>query len=71
MATKLLGEYLLAKHKVRAEQLKQALDQQQQLIRDGRSPLIGTILVAMGAISERELVYALQEQANDRKRMRA
>ena len=69
MATRLLGQYLLAKHKVRAEQLWSALQEQERIVKQGRSARLGTILVAMGAISERELVYTLQEQLNDRKRM--
>ncbi len=69
MEKKLLGEYLIAEKLVTKKQLESALERQAQNIKGGHAPLLGTVLVEMGAIEERALVPILQRQALDRKAM--
>ncbi len=67
MEKKLLGEYLITDQLRTKKQLQNALEMQAAQNKGGRMPLIGTILVNMGALSERELTVALRRQEIDRK----
>ncbi len=63
---KLIGEYLIAEKKITPEQLQRALEAQANSIQGGRMPLLGTVLVEMGAVEERALAEALVRQERDR-----
>ncbi len=63
---RLIGEYLVAEKKITPEQLQQALEIQAGSTKGGHMPLLGTILVEMGAVEERDLTAALERQARDR-----
>ncbi len=67
MEKKLIGEYLLADKKITDAQLQTALELQANSISGGKMPLLGTVLVEMGALPERELTAALQQQERDRR----
>ncbi len=66
---KLIGEYLLAEKKITPDQLQRALETQANSIQGGHMPLLGTILVEMGAVEERDLTAALERQARDRREL--
>ncbi len=66
---KLIGEYLLAEKKITDAQLQTALELQANSISGGKMPLLGTILVEMGALSERDLTASLAEQERDRREL--
>ncbi len=63
---KLSGEYLVAEGKITPVQLQKALEIQANSIVGGHMPLIGTVLVQMKAVEERDLVKTLERQAADR-----
>ena len=63
---KLIGEYLIAEKKITPDQLQKALETQANSIQGGRMPLLGTVLVEMGALQERALTEALERQERDR-----
>ncbi len=65
MEKKLIGEYLLAAKKITDAQLQTALELQANSISGGKMPLLGTILVKMGALPERDLMASLEEQEKD------
>ncbi len=67
MEKKLIGEYLVADGKITHEQLQTALERQANSMSGGRMPLLGTVLVEMGAVQERELTAELEKQERDRK----
>ncbi len=67
MEKKLIGEYMLAAKKITDAQLQTALELQANSISGGKMPLLGTILVEMGALSERDLTASLEEQEKDRR----
>ncbi len=68
---KLIGEYLIADNRITPEQLQKALELQANSIQGGRMPLLGTVLVQMGALHQHDLAFALEAQARDRMRVRA
>ncbi len=67
MEKKLIGEYLIAEGKITNDQLQKALEMQANSISGGRMPLLGTVLVEMGAISERDLTATLEQQERDKR----
>ncbi len=67
MEPKLIGEYLLAEKKITNDQLQAALERQANSIQGGHMPLLGTILVEMGAVSDHDLAAALEKQERDRR----
>ncbi len=67
MEKKLIGEYLLAANKITDAQLQTALELQANSISGGKMPLLGTILVQMGTLSDRDLTTSLEEQEKDRR----
>jgi hypothetical protein len=68
---KLIGEYLIAESRIRPDQLQRALKIQANATRGGRRPLLGTVLVLMGAINQQDLAFTLEEQERERMRIRA
>jgi hypothetical protein len=68
---KMIGEYLTAEKKITPEQLQKALQLQANSIQSGRMPLIGTVLVQMGALNDQDLAFALEAQERDRMRVSA
>ncbi len=64
---KLIGEYLIGEKKITPGQLQNALEIQANSIRGGKMPLLGTILVELGAVEERDLAETLARQERDRK----
>ncbi len=71
MENKLIGAYLIDDRKITPAQLRNALIQQSQQRHGGHLPLIGTVLVGMGAIRSDDLTFALAEQERDRMRVSA
>ncbi len=71
MNMKKIGEYLIERNLISRAQLEQALETQAGRIEGGHMPLIGTILVEMGAVNEHDLNFALAEQERDRMRVPA
>ncbi len=65
---KLFGEYLIEDNLITRDQLQRALGIQSAIRQGRRFPLIGTVLVGMGAITSRDLNVAIQEQQRDRLR---
>ncbi len=63
---KLIGEYLIAEKKITPDQLQSALEIQANSIQGGRMPLLGTILVELGAVDERDLTETLARQERER-----
>ncbi len=66
MDRKLLGQYLMDDHKVTERQIQNALELQAMSLHGGNTPLIGTVLVAMGVANEQDVTSALQRQERDR-----
>ncbi len=71
MEKKLIGTYLLEQKLVTRDQLEKALEMQANQIVGGHMPLIGTILLEMGALNEQDLAFALAKQERDRMRVPA
>jgi len=71
MDKKLIGEYLIDSALITPEQLQQALELQAARTARGKMPLIGTILIEIGAVNAQDLVFALAEQERDRMRVNA
>lgn len=69
MDKKLIGEYLEAERLINENQLRKALETQASMLNGGTAPLLGTILVQMGAVSEQDVTFALEKQERDRMRM--
>ncbi len=69
MDKKLIGQYLIADNLITPGQLKQALELQATRIERGKMPLIGTVLIEMGAVNAQDLAFALAEQERDRMRV--
>ncbi|MCL4395898.1 MAG: hypothetical protein M1482_14025 [Chloroflexi bacterium] len=68
MENRLIGSYLVNEGVITREQLDEALVAQAE--HKGTSmPLIGTVLLKMGAINEDDLTFALAEQERDRMRV--
>ncbi len=66
MEKKMIGQYLIEQKLVTPAQLERALAMQANQIVGGHMPLIGTILIEMGAVKEQDLAFALAEQERDR-----
>jgi hypothetical protein len=69
MKEKLIGEYLIAEKRITPNQLEQALETQANRLQGGQAPLIGNILLEMGAVNENDITFALDQQERDRMRM--
>ena len=69
MDKQLIGDYLIHDGLVKPDQLAKALEVQASRIERGRMPLIGTVLVEMGAVNEQDLTFALEEQERERMRV--
>ncbi len=67
---KLLGQYLMDDHKISDGQIQKALEIQANSLQGGNTPLLGTVLVQMGAVKEQDVTQALQRQSDDRNSMR-
>ncbi len=67
MDRKLLGQYLMDNHKVTERQIQNALELQAMSLQGGNTPLIGTVLVAMGVANEQDVTSALERQERDRR----
>lgn len=65
MDKKLIGQYLLDDSKISEEQLQRALELQ-ALQLGANTPLIGTVLVQLGAIREQDVTDALKQQQAER-----
>ncbi|MBI5035153.1 MAG: hypothetical protein HZB51_31900 [Chloroflexi bacterium] len=65
MDRKLLGEYLLDERSITQQQLERALQTQAMQNPAANPPLIGTILVEMGALNHDELKRVLDRQQQD------
>ncbi len=61
-----LGQYLLADHLINQQQLERALQVQANAYSGANTPLIGTVLVQMGAVHEQDVTQALEKQDRDR-----
>lgn len=66
MERKLLGQYLMDEHRITQKQIENALAIQANSLQGGNTPLIGTILVSMGAADEQDVTSALKKQQRDR-----
>ncbi len=66
MNTKLIGQYLMEEHQITERQIQEALAIQANNLKGGNTPLIGTILVSLGAVDEQDVTRALKKQQNDR-----
>lgn len=64
MDKKLIGQYLIDNKLVSKDQLQRALELQ-ALQLGTNTPLIGTILVQMGALKEQDVTSALEQQHHD------
>ncbi len=62
-----LGQYLLAEHLINQQQLDKALQTQANSFSGANTPLIGTVLIQMGALHEQDVTHALEKQARDRR----
>ena len=63
---KAIGEYLIEDGKITREQLVQALAMQANPVLGRSTPLLGSILVEMGALTQGELERELERQEADR-----
>jgi hypothetical protein len=59
---KKLGEYLREENKITDDQIQRALLIQANNLRGGNAPLLGTVLVQMGAVREQDVSAALEKQ---------
>ncbi len=69
MDKKPLGQYLLDEKVINADQLQKALQVQANSLSGGSTPLIGTVLVQLGAAKEQDITFALEKQERDRMRL--
>lgn len=69
MDKKLIGQYLLEDKRITKEQLEKALGIQANQVSGGHMPLIGTVLIEMGALDEQNLAFSLARQERDRMRV--
>ncbi len=69
MDRKLIGAYLLSEQAITQQQLERALETQAMQNPASNPPLLGTILVEMGAVNLDQLKHALDRQQNDRQAM--
>ncbi len=71
MEKKLIGQYLIEEKRITPAQLEKALGIQANQIVGGHMPLIGTVLIEMGALDEQNLAFTLAKQEHDRMRVPA
>ncbi len=69
MEKKMLGQYLLEDKLIDNSQLQKALETQANSLSGGNTPLLGTVLVQMGAVKEQDVTFELEKQERDRMRM--
>ena len=69
MKEKLLGEYLIAEKRITPDQLEKALELQANELQGGQAPLIGNVLMQLGAVNEQDIAFALEKQERDRMRV--
>ena len=69
MDRKLIGEYLLSERAITPQELERALESQGMQNPASNPPLLGTILVEMGALKLDQLKHALDRQQQDRQAM--
>ncbi len=62
-----LGQYLLQEQLINQQQLDRALQIQANAFSGANTPLIGTVLVQMGALHEQDVTAALEKQERDRR----
>lgn len=66
MDKKLIGQYLVDESKVSPDQVQRALELQALQLHGSNTPLLGTILIQMGAVQEQDISSALERQARDK-----
>ncbi len=71
MDKKLIGQYLIEQKLIMPDQLEKGLEIQGSKTEGGHMPLIGTILIEMGAVNDQDLAFALAQQERDRMRVLA
>lgn len=71
MDKKLIGQYLIEEKRITPAQLEKALGIQGNQVDGGHMPLIGTVLIEMGALDEQTLAFSLARQERDRMRVPA
>lgn len=69
MDKKLIGQYLVDENIVSPDQVQRALELQALQLSGSSTPLLGTILVQMGAAKEQDVTFALEHQERDRMRV--
>ncbi len=69
MEKKPIGQYLIDDKLVTQDQLQKALQIQGNSLSGGNTPLIGTVLVQMGAVREQDVTFELEKQERDRMRV--
>lgn len=69
MEKKLIGQYFVDDRLISSDQLQKALETQANSLRGGNTPLIGTVLVQMGAVKEQDVTFELEKQERDRMRV--
>lgn len=66
---KLIGQHLREDDLVSEEELEKALEIQSRRVQGGTAPLIGSLLVEMGALDQPDLDVELEKQARERIRL--
>jgi hypothetical protein len=69
MERKLIGQYFIDDRLISQDQLQKALETQANSLQGGNTPLIGTVLVQMGAVNEQDVTFELEKQERDRMRV--
>ncbi len=69
MDKKMLGQYLVEDKLITNDQLEKALETQANSLSGGNTPLLGTVLVEMGAVKEQDVTFELEKQERDRMRL--
>jgi type IV pilus assembly protein PilB len=64
-----LGEYMIEENLITRPQLEKALALQAKQLQGGTMPLIGTVLIQIGAVKEQDVTFALERQERDRMRV--
>ncbi|MBI4670385.1 MAG: hypothetical protein HY741_01785 [Chloroflexi bacterium] len=60
-----IGEYLVVDKRLAPEELEHALYIQCRRAQVGAKPLLGTLLVEMGWVSQEDVAFALEQQAHE------
>ncbi len=69
MDKKMLGQYLVEDKLITNDQLEKALETQANSLSGANTPLLGTVLVEMGAVKEQDVTFELEKQERDRMRL--